>query len=105
MPSETHRQAVVRQDNGELQEDVVPREELARALRQRPRDDQGQTDQQSDESFPASDAPSDWAGPGERGPAGTVGGAGEVVEERPVAEVPERAEPGDPVPGTVPRAR
>lgn len=58
--SDTHRIAVTKQDNGELHEEVLERD-LAEG-------DGGaapatEVDRQSVASFPASDAPSTWAGP------------------------------------------
>lgn len=57
--SKTHRIAVLKQDNGELAEDVVHRTVVATAER--------------------------------------------VVDSQPAPEVPERAHPAAPVPGTLPR--
>lgn len=94
--SPTHERAVLRQDNGELQEDVVAKEA--------PDDGtpgSSSVDEEGEESFPASDPPSEWAGAA----AGEAPDPERVVERRPVEHVPERAEPSDPVPKTLPNDR
>lgn len=75
--SRTHRVAHFRQDNGELGHDVVPNELLDPDGERAPRD--------------ATRPPHD--DPDKR-----------VVGGEPVAEVPERDHPEDPLPGTLPRA-
>lgn len=107
---------MLRQDNGELQEDVVASD----ALEGPAGDAAAEVERESAESFPASDAPSHWAGGGpacEGGDAPPASGAdrgsgrreaqrvdlGRVVERRPLGDVPERPDPGAPVPGTLPR--
>lgn len=96
-PSTTHDRAVLRQDNGELQEDVVAKRTLdaagaASALRV----DDEEADEQSRESFPTSDPPSSWAGHGREAEDSRHGDvAGRVVDRSPVADVP--------VPRTLPR--
>lgn len=93
--SRTHKLAVLQQDNGELAEDVVARSSHARtAARDR-------VDEESAASFPASDPPSDWAGEDDV-PVGR--GDERLVVSGPVAHVPERVRPDDPVPGTLPRS-
>lgn len=103
-PSPTHDRAVLRQDNGELQEDVVAKQTLDAAdAADAHRADDEEADEQSAESFPASDPPSSWAGDGtdaEDRHHGDV--AGRIVDRSPVADVPERAQPDDPVPRTLP---
>lgn len=119
----SHERAVLRQDNGELQEDVVASEELDDSVDGSGGRAASRVDEESEESFPASDAPSHWATGGEKGDgpgsgggpggdAGPDGDAGEgrrdlardrVVERSPVEHVPERARPDDPVPKTLPR--
>lgn len=94
--AESHRIAVLKQDNGELAEDVVPREETEPAGP----DPEDRAERQSAESFPASDPPSTWSGPDEadRGPRDRL------VSSAPVEDVPERPEPGAAIPGTLPRS-
>lgn len=69
--SDSHRIAVMKQDNGELQQDVVERD-LAEAGSRAPgrmdRRSAADVDRESAASFPASDPPSSWAGPAQ-GPA------------------------------------
>ncbi|MGH9091321.1 MAG: hypothetical protein ACRDZR_08100 [Acidimicrobiales bacterium] len=82
--SSTHRLAVLRQDNGELAEDVVSRAGPVPAAG----DDH--VDDESEASFPASDPPSDWAGADD---APDTPGDDRLVGSGPV----------DHVPGTLPR--
>lgn len=99
--STTHERAVLEQDNGELQEDVVATDQLdgddPAARRER------RADEESEESFPASDPPSHWADAGGAQDTGPRDARGRVVERGPVEHVPERRRPDDPVPGTLPR--
>lgn len=63
-----------------------------------------ETDEESEESFPASDPPSTWAGDGPAADHPRHGDVSDrVVERSPVEHVPERDNPDDPVPGTLPR--
>lgn len=130
--SDSHRIAVMKQDDGELQEDVMERGlaetggpasgEAAQGADLQPA---AEADRRSVESFPASDAPSSWAGPPDapttprRGPPSRgiacrgsevpredlaedpAGSARPVFGSDPAPEVPERAHPADPVPGTL----
>lgn len=99
--STTHERAVVEQDNGELQEDVVATDALDAddpAHRRERR-----ADEESEESFPASDPPSHWADAGGAEDTGRGDARGRVVERGPVEHVPERRRPDDPVPRTLPR--
>ena len=103
--SATHDLAVLRQDNGELAEDAMPKRTLDAAdaaTAHHAADDEA--DQQSEESFPASDAPSTWAGDGPTAADPRHGDvAGRLVDRSPVEHVPERDDPDDPVPRTLPR--
>jgi hypothetical protein len=83
--SKTHRIAVLKQDNGELQEDVVEREVVEAASgegRDRPDETPGAVAEAEDEV-----------------PSRSV----RVVHSRPVDEVEERDDPASPIPGTLPR--
>ena len=103
--SATHDRAVLRQDNGELAEDVMPKRTLdaADAATAHLAAD-NEADQQSEESFPASDAPSTWAGDGPTAEDPRHGDVSDrVVDRSPVDHVPERDDPDDPVPRTLPR--
>jgi hypothetical protein len=77
--SKTHRIAVLQQDNGELQEDVVERSTVEQQAGAEPdsRDDVDGTDE------PRSDR---------------------VVHSTTVEDVAERSHPAEPVPGTIPRS-
>ena len=81
---------MVKQDNGELQEDVVARDHI----------DGGRVDEQVDDSFPASDPPSSWSGPAEGG-EGAQRTRRRIVDRKPAEHPPERAHPGDPKPQTL----
>ena len=88
----SHHHVVLRQDNGELTEDVVERAQVAR----------DELDEAIACTFPASDALSTWAGADRfRRPANPA--AMRVVEATAVGEVPGRAHPADAVPSTLPR--
>jgi hypothetical protein len=80
--SETHRIAVLKQDNGELQEDVVDRAVVEPV----PGDDPFEAADDDDDV--GEDVP----------PRGSI----RVVESRPVEEVEERPDPDSPIPGTLP---
>ena len=115
--SKTHRIAVIKQDNGELQEDVVAREILEAADRREERE--RDLDGTIDASFPASDPPAQWSG-GDRGGGPASGGVVEpdepsdaaarypagleerIIDSAPLEEVPGRSYPAAPVPGTLP---
>lgn len=122
--STSHERAVLRQDNGELQEDVVETRELDRSVDPPPPGTSvtssvpagDEPDESSRDSFPASDPPSSWAGgeedPGAQASHGAVtrpsvqnprGPAERVIERGPISQVPERKDPADPVPRTLPR--
>jgi hypothetical protein len=73
----------LKQDNGELQEDVVDRAVVEPAAADDPLRGAGSGDDDGE------DAP----------PSGSV----RVVESRPVEEVEERPDPSSPIPGTLPR--
>jgi hypothetical protein len=89
--SSTHFWATLRQLNGELQEDVVERQAV---------DVHGRPERESEDSFPASDAPSSWAGGDPHAP---LARRDRVEHLGPVPEVPERRHPGEAVPKTLPR--
>lgn len=108
--SDTHEIAFLEQDNGELQEDVVAKEQ--RRSGDERQTGNGEVDEEVDESFPASDPPSHWSG-GDDGGASTAGPeqdraasdrapAGREVGRTPVEDVPQRRRPTDPVPRTLP---
>lgn len=89
-PSLTHDLVVLKQHNGELQEDVMERSVAAG----------GWLDAEIDDSFPASDPLSHWAGPCRRENE-MARSHGHVVHRRPVEDAPERRHPGEAVPGTL----
>lgn len=109
--SETHRIAVLRQDNGELQEDVVDRAIVEGSTHDGPPVPNSlydELDADGEDSFPASDPPSHWSGMD----IGTDDHGGyddssaltvRVVDSMPVEDVEERPDPGAPIPGTLPR--
>ena len=89
--SETHRIAVLKQDNGELQEDVVDRAVVEPATGDdpsggEPTDGNSGADDGDDEG---EDVP----------PRGSI----RVVESMPVEEVEGRSDPDSPIPGTLPQ--
>lgn len=90
-PSLTHDLVVLKQHNGELQEDVMERSLVAGDW----------LDAEIDASFPASDPLSHWAGPRRR-ESETDRVHGHVIHRRPVEDAPEREHPGEAVPGTLP---
>ncbi|MGH9098355.1 MAG: hypothetical protein ACRDWB_13140 [Acidimicrobiales bacterium] len=108
--SKTHRIAILRQDNGELQEDIVHRT----AVEPMTLDDgpaveisrYGDPDSDGEDSFPASDPPSHWAGAEDddldvgAGPA-----SARIVDTLPVEDVEGRPHPAAPIPGTLTRPR
>lgn len=89
---ERHHWAAVKQENGEVQEDVVEESELQPTS--------ADSEAESEESFPASDPPSDWAGPDTLGPDEHPE---RIVDSAPLGEVAERDHPADSRPGTLPR--
>ncbi|HEX3841135.1 MAG TPA: hypothetical protein VHU85_10120 [Acidimicrobiales bacterium] len=89
--SKTHRIAVLQQDNGELQEDVVERSVVEPAT-----DDPPVSRDPGDENSGADPEDDDPEG---EAPSGSV----RVVHSLPVDDVEERDDPGSPVPGTLPR--
>lgn len=91
--STTHDLVVLKQDNGELQEDVVAKSDI---------DDEDSVELEDEESFPASDPPSSWAGPAEEQEA-TDRNRLRVQHRQPVEEAPERAHPAEPLPQTLRR--
>jgi hypothetical protein len=114
--SETHRIAVIKQDNGELQEDVVAREILDTADRREKRE--RDLDGTIDASFPASDPSAQWSG-GDRDDLASEGVAEpddlsdaaaryqagleeRIIGSAPLEEVAGRSHPAAPVPGTLP---
>lgn len=90
-PSLTHDIVVLKQHNGELAEDVMERYVAA----------EGWLDAEIDDSFPASDPLSHWAGPRRRDRE-TDRAHGHVVHRSPVEDAPERRHPEEPLPGTLP---
>jgi hypothetical protein len=84
----THDLVVLQQHNGELQEDVMERSFAA----------DGWLDAEIDDSFPASDPLSHWAGPRRR--EHEVGREhGRIVHRGPVEDARERRHPEEPLPG------
>lgn len=81
-PSATHDRAVLRQDNGELEEDVLSKDALDTAGTGHP----GSVDEETVTEDPRHGNASD-----------------RVVDRSPVDHVPERRNPDDPVPRTLPR--
>lgn len=94
--AKTHHIAVLKQDNGELAEDVVSKD-LTEAGGS---EAEGQPERQSEESFPASDPPSTWSGPGEA----VRDRSARLVDASPVEDVAERPVPDAPIPRTLPRS-
>jgi hypothetical protein len=86
-PSLTHDIVVLQQHNGELQEEVM----------ERPPAVGGWLDAEIDDSFPASDPLSHWAGPRRRD-SETDRAPGHVVHRRPVEDAPERRHPEEDAP-------
>ena len=106
--SKTHRIAILRQDNGELAEDVVPRV----AVEPSSPDDGpasgislcGDPDSDGEDSFPASDPPSHWAGAEDDDiDGGARSPTARIVGTMPVEEVEGRPHPAAPIPGTLTR--
>jgi len=89
-PSLTHDLVVLQQHNGELQEDVVERSVAIG----------GWLDAEIDDSFPASDPLSHWAGPRRR-ESEADRAHGRIVHRRGVEDVPEPQHPEEPLPGTL----
>jgi hypothetical protein len=89
--SKTHRIAVLQQDNGELQEDVVERSLVESATGEDPA-----SRDQPDEN-------SGGDGDDDEGEDDVPSGSVRVVQSMPVDEVEERGDPGSPIPGTLPR--
>lgn len=105
--SDTHHIAYLRQDNGELQEDVVTKESTGGEPASGGGVDDDEVDEEAAASFPASDAPSYWSGgdrPARQGSPEGGTAASRVVGSAPVEEVGERRDPTDPVPRTLPRS-
>jgi hypothetical protein len=97
--SSTHELVVLKQDNGELQEDVVAKSTI---------DDVNEIDdvedsveEESEESFPASDPPSSWAGPVEQAEKDRT--RRRLQQRAPVEEASERAHPAQALPQTLRR--
>jgi hypothetical protein len=88
-PSLTHELVVLQQPNGELLEDVVERSVVTG----------GWLDAEIDDSFPASDPLSHWAGPRRRESEADQP-HGRVVDHRPVGDTHVRPHPEEPQPGT-----
>jgi hypothetical protein len=108
--SKTHRIAILRQDNGELQEDIVHRD----AVEPLTIGDgsaveislYGDPDSDGEDSFPASDPPSHWAGAKDGGiEGGARPAAARIVDTLPVEDVEGRPHPAAPIPGTLTRPR
>jgi hypothetical protein len=89
--SKTHRIAVLKQDNGELQEDVVERDVVESAT--------GEDPVSRDQPDESSGALGDDDGVEDDVPSRSV----RVVQSLPVEDVEERGDPGSPIPGTLPR--
>jgi len=106
--SKTHRIAILRQDNGELQEDIVQRAAVEPLTTEGgPAVDMslyGDPDSDCEDSFPASDPPSHWAGP-EDGDidVGARPATARLVDTMPVEDVEGRPDPAAPIPGTLTR--
>jgi hypothetical protein len=106
--SKTHRIAILRQDNGELQEDIVHRA----AVEPLTPDGgpavkislDGDPDTDGEDSFPASDPPSHWAGREDDDiDVGARSAPARIVDTMPVEDVEERPHPAAPIPGTLTR--
>ncbi len=106
--SRTHRIAILRQDNGELQEDIVHRaavEPLSTdggpAVRV---SSYGDPDSDGEDSFPASDPPSHWAGSEDDDTGvGARPATARIVGTMPVEDFGGRPGLGAPIPGTLTR--
>jgi hypothetical protein len=106
--SKTHRIAIVRQDNGELQEDIVPRAAVEPMTTDHGATGRissyGDPDSDGKDSFPASDPPSHWAGSEDGGTAvGARMVTARIVDAMPVEDVEGRPHPAAPIPGTLTR--
>lgn len=101
--SKTHELVVLKQDNGELQEDVVAKstiddeEESVGEID----DDEDGVDEEEEESFPASDPPSSWAGSVEQAEKDRT--RRRLQQRAPVEEASERAHPAHALPQTLRR--
>jgi hypothetical protein len=84
-PSLTHELVVLQQPNGELQQDVVERSVATG----------GWLDAELDDSFPASDPLSHWAGP-RRQESEADRAHGRIVERRTLEDGAERPRPEEP---------
>jgi hypothetical protein len=91
--SNTHELVVLKQDNGELQEDVVAKSTID--------DEEENVDEEEEESFPASDPPSSWAGPVEQAEKDRT--RRRLQQRGPVEEASERAHPAQALPQTLRR--
>ncbi|HWD51343.1 MAG TPA: hypothetical protein VG412_03015 [Acidimicrobiales bacterium] len=106
--SKTHRIAILRQDNGELQEDIVHRAAVEPLI---PGDSPaveissyGDPDADGEDSFPASDPPSHWAGSEDDDTAvGARRAAARIVDTLPVEDVEGRPSLAAPIPGRLTR--
>ncbi len=97
--SDSHRLVVLRQDNGELQEDVVVRE-----LADHDRLTSDRLDETIAASFPASDPSPAWSGPDRASsPTGRDHPSSRVVSSAPVEQTSDRPDPAAPIPRTIPR--
>ena len=105
--SKTHRIAILRQDNGELQEDVVNRAAFEPLTTDHHAtggiSSYGDPDSDGEDSFPASDPPSHWAGPEDDDTAVGARPATRIVDTMPVEDVEGRPDPAAPIPGTLTR--
>jgi hypothetical protein len=106
--SKTHTIAILRQDNGELQEDIIHRATVEPRTTDHGANGGiysfGDPDTDGEDSFPASDPPSHWAGSehDDSGVGARTANA-RIVDTMPVEDVGGRPDPAAPIPGTLPR--
>ncbi|HEX4217608.1 MAG TPA: hypothetical protein VHZ02_04520 [Acidimicrobiales bacterium] len=95
--SKTHKIAVLKQDNGELQEDVVERTVVDDH-------DGGEGEAQAHRSDDSDAEGTDSSHLGEADGSGDESRHDRVVHSTTVEEVAERSHPAEPIPGTLPRS-
>lgn len=106
--SKTHKIAILRQDNGELQEDIVHRDAVEPLTDDGPAAEiplDGAPDSDGEDSFPASDSPSHSADYEDEESDTARPESARIVDTLPVEDVEGRPHPAAPIPGTLARPR